>query len=85
MGQAVPLTHQSKMVLKIYSSCVKFSIVGCYTQLSIATADSDHFSIKLTNLLPKTTYYYRGSALCILSFGYGDWFNSKMKSFTTLP
>lgn len=55
------------------------------TQLSTATADGDHFSIKLTNLLPNTTYYYRGSALCILSFGYGDWFYSKMKSFTTLP
>lgn len=55
------------------------------TQLATATADGDHFSIKLTNLLPNTTYYYQGSSLCILSFGYGDWFSSRVKSFTTLP
>ena len=55
------------------------------TQLATATADGDHFSIKLTNLLPNTTYYYQGSSLCILSFGLGDWFYSGVKSFTTLP
>jgi hypothetical protein len=55
------------------------------TQLATATADGDHFSIKLTNLLPNTTYYYQGSSLCILSFGYGDWFYSGTRSFTTLP
>ena len=55
------------------------------TQLATATADGDHFSIKLTNLLPNTTYYYQGSSLCILSFGYGDWFYSGIKSFKTLP
>ena len=55
------------------------------TQLATATADGDHFSIKLTNLLPNTTYYYQGSSLCILSFGYGDWFSSRVKSFKTLP
>ena len=55
------------------------------TQLATATADGDHFSIKLTNLLPNTTYYYQGSSLCILSFGLGDWFYSAMKSFTTKP
>ena len=55
------------------------------TQLATATADGDHFSIKLTNLLPNTTYYYQCSSLCILSFGLGDWFYSGVKSFTTLP
>ena len=55
------------------------------TQMTTANADGDHLSVKLTNLLPNTTYYYRASALCILSFGLGDWFYSEMKSFTTKP
>lgn len=55
------------------------------TQLATATADGDHFSIKLTNLLPNTTYYYQVSASCVYSVGLGDWAYSGIRSFTTLP
>ena len=53
--------------------------------LETARLNGDHFSVTLTGLQPNTTYYYNGSALCHLSFGYADWFYSEVKSFTTLP
>ena len=53
--------------------------------LETARPNGDHFSVTLTGLQPNTTYYYKGSALCNLSFGYADWFYSEVKSFTTLP
>ena len=37
------------------------------------------------DLEPNTTYYYCAQALCILSFGWGEWYYSGVKSFTTLP
>ena len=55
------------------------------TQLATAVVNGDHLTAQLTGLQPNTTYYYRGSALCILSVGYGDWFYSDIKSFKTLP
>jgi len=55
------------------------------TQLTSMVHNGDQFTTQLTGLQPNTTYYYRGSALCILSIGYGDWFFSEIKSFTTLP
>lgn len=54
-------------------------------RLSTAYLVGDHLSTKLTNLQPNTTYYYRAQALCILSFGWGEWYYSDIKSFTTLP
>lgn len=47
--------------------------------------NGDHLTAELTGLQPNTTYYYCAQALCILSFGLGDWFYSGVKSFTTLP
>lgn len=50
-----------------------------------ARLNGDHLTANLINLQPNTTYYYCAEALCVLSFGYGDWFRSGIKSFTTLP
>lgn len=55
------------------------------TRLETARLDGDHLSATLKDLLPNTTYYYRGSALCILSFSWGEWYYSEIKSFTTQP
>ena len=55
------------------------------TQLVVANLNGDHLTAKLTNLQPNTTYYFRGQALCTLSFGRADWYSSEIKSFTTLP
>lgn len=50
-----------------------------------AILNGDHLTANLINLQPNTTYYYCAEALCVLSFGYGDWFSSRVKSFKTLP
>ena len=55
------------------------------TRMTTAGLNGDHLTAKLTDLQPNTTYYYRAQALCILSFGWGDWYYSGVKSFTTLP
>lgn len=55
--------------------------------LNLTTAskekDGDKMSVTLTGLKPNTTYYYCGSAICILSFGWGEWYKSEIKSFKT--
>ena len=55
--------------------------------LNLATAPrvGNQFELTLTNLQPNTTYYYSFSAICTLSFGFGEWFKSPVMSFTTLP
>ena len=50
-----------------------------------ARLNGDHLTANLIDLQPNTTYYYSAQALCVLGFGYGDWFNSGIKSFKTLP
>ena len=55
------------------------------TQLTTGNANDYHFSVKLTNLLPNTTYYYQGSASCVYTLGLSDWAYSGIKSFKTLP
>lgn len=47
--------------------------------------DGDKMVVTLEKLKPNTTYYYRGSAICILKEGWGEWYKSEIKSFTTLP
>ena len=55
------------------------------TQLTTGNANDYHFSIKLTNLLPNTTYYYQVSASCVYNVGLGDWAYSGIRNFKTLP
>lgn len=55
------------------------------TRMQSPFLDDNHMTAKLTNLQPNTTYYYCAQALCILRFGWGEWFYSETKSFTTLP
>ena len=76
-----PYAYEGQNIVYIYYGKDKNDL----TQLTTATSDSNHFSIKLTNLLPNTTYHYQGSALFIPSFGIGDWAYSGTRSFKTLP
>ena len=46
--------------------------------------EGDHYSYKLTNLRPGTTYYFRIRINVDLAPGLGDTFYSEIKSFTTL-
>ena len=73
--------YESNQWCYIYYSQDKNNLL----HLETARLNGDHFSVTLTGLQPNTTYYYNGSALCHLSFGYADWFYSEVKSFTTLP
>ena len=43
------------------------------------------FTVTLKNLKPNTTYYYQGSAHCVLREGLGNTYRSEIKNFTTLP
>lgn len=54
-------------------------------RLTTARLNGDHLTAELTDLEPNTTYYYCAQALCILSFGWGEWYYSGVKCFTTLP
>ena len=76
-----PYAYEGEKMAHIYYGQDKNNL----THTTTAFIDGDHLTAQLTDLRPNTTYYYRGSALCILSIGYGDWFYSEIKSFTTLP
>jgi len=76
-----PYAYEGEKIALVYYGQDKNNL----TQTTTAYMNGDHFTAQLTDLQPNTTYYYRGSALCVLSFGYGDWFYSEIKSFTTLP
>ena len=76
-----PYAFEGEKMAHIYYGQDKHNL----TKLTTARPDGDHLSAKLTDLLPNTTYYYRAQALCILSFGWGEWYYSDIKSFTTLP
>lgn len=76
-----PYAFEGESMAHIYYGQDKNNLL----KLMTARLDGDHLSATLTGLLPNTTYYYRGSALCHLSFGWAEWYNSEIKSFTTLP
>jgi len=76
-----PFAYEDQNVAFIYFGQDKYNL----TRTETARQNGDRLTAKLINLQPNTTYYYSAQALCILSFGLGDWFNSEIKSFTTLP
>lgn len=76
-----PYAYEDKNFIHVYFGQDKNNM----TRLETARLDGDHFSATLNNLEPNTTYYYRGSALCTLSFGWAEWYYSEIKSFTTQP
>lgn len=76
-----PYAYEDKSFIHVYFGQDKNNM----TRLETARLDGDHYSATLNNLQPNTTYYYRGSALCTLSFGWAEWYYSEIKSFTTLP
>jgi len=76
-----PYAYEDKDFVHVYFGQDKNNL----TRLETARLDGDHLSATLINLQPNTTYYYRGSALCTLSFGWAEWYYSEIKSFTTQP
>ena len=74
-----PFAYEDEKMAFINYGQDKYNLIRSET----ATLNGDHLTARLNNLLPNTTYYYCAQALCILGFGYGDWFNSEIKSFKT--